>query len=142
MSESQQLPRVASVSHAHPWYETKGWIVHNWETNSHEESVELASKLQQEGWLIWIVGNNGNPGLAVYQVDQKYWREKHGHDRPWNCSRPELGVTVEVCRDDGVVFKATAMQSSIRGFWHWKLNGGSVVLASGFKLWRPVAEGA
>ncbi len=140
MSESQQLPRVASVSHAHPWYETKGWIVHNWETNSHAESVELASKLQQEGWLIWIIGNSGNPGLTVYRVDQEYWRENHGHDRPWNCSRPELGAAVEVCSDSGEIVLATATQSPIYGFWGWKLKDGRVATEREFKMWRPIAE--
>jgi hypothetical protein len=142
MSDAVKLPRISSVSNVHPWYETAGWTVHTWETKSHEESVELADKLQQGGWLIWIVGNNGNPGLTVYLVDQEYWREKYGHDRPWNCSRPEFGVIVEVCRDDGEISLAEAAQSPIYGFWGWKLGCGRVATEREFKMWRPVVEEA
>lgn len=136
MRDAIQLPRICSEMHFHPWDKSKGWIVHDWHTNSHEESVELADKLQREGWSLWILGNTGRPGLVVYRVDQEYWREKHGHDRPWMCSKPPVGVVVEVCRDNGSVFRATA----IDGFYSWQLECGRLALMSEFKLWRHVTD--
>jgi hypothetical protein len=61
---------LLSRTHGHPWNGEPGWVVENYKTDSHDDSLKAAQEMHRNGWLIWIVGNQGEPGFTVYREEQ------------------------------------------------------------------------
>ena len=62
-----QVKRLVDRYEGHPWDQTPGWTTEEYLTDSHQSAEKYANEMVSQGWVIWIVSNDGAPGFVVYK---------------------------------------------------------------------------